>query len=306
MKTNKAMRHFHRQRGSVLLTVLLVMLLASIMVAALQRSQSHETRHTLKFLRTVQAWHYALGAETYTRQLLYVSYDPTTLADYPAQVWGKPVAAFTLPEGHLTLRIVDLQARFNLNSLAQAGDQPLTIFSQLLAQSAVDPKHAQAVVLALQSMAASTNQTAAADQSACGGTPLFSDASQLIDAGLGVDDFQKIASSVTVLPDTCLDFNINTVGPRIENIIVSNATKRSAVDQLKEQQGYLSANDVARLGLGAGITSDSHYFEAQIGIRDEFGTYALSSVINRRVDDNHQVVVKTVSRDWQSCPECVR
>ena len=304
------MRRLLKQRGSVLLSVLIVLMLASIMVVALQSRQSSDARRTMQFIRTVQAWHYAIGAEEYAKELLHDSFDGKTLADYPAQAWAKPKPAFKLPQGELAMQITDLQSRFNLNSLAQTNSRPSDIFSQLMLQSAVDPRHAQAILAAIRNLAAAGaargagNPQAAAMQGRCGGVLLFTDPSQLIDLGLSVDDYRKIASSVTVLPDTCLAFNINTVSPLLGNIIVTNPTKRAAVAQFREQQGYLSNNDVARLGLGDGITSYSRYFGVQVRIKDEFGDYNLSSVLYRSPGSNNGVMVKTLSRNWQSCPEC--
>jgi general secretion pathway protein K len=309
------MPHPNSRRGSVLLSVLVILMLSGVMVIGIQRQQTRNIEYTQQFVRSVQAWHYALGAEAYARQVLYEAYDPKVLIDYAGQGWGKPKPAFALTQGSMVILIQDLQGRFNLNSLAQQDQKPTALFFQLLAQTDMPSEQAQMLVAALKNMATVNNAflTIAAPPSArpeqdgaiaCTGTPFLADASQLMDLGMSAEDYRTLAPYLTALPTTCLNININAVSGLLERVIADNSTKLESLEALKKQPGYLTAGDVSRLGLGSGIGVSSNYFAVLTSIKDDVGVYGLASVIKRSVDKNNRLIVNTVARNWQRCSEC--
>lgn len=309
------------QRGSVLLSVLVILMLASLIVMSLQKQQTYDTRHTGQFIRSVQAWHYALGAEAYSKQLLFEAFDPKILIDYPGQQWAKPRPAFTLPQGILSLQVEDLQARFNLNSLAQKDTRYSKLLNQLLQQTGMDKDlippflatlktladAGNAIAIAQGTMPSPSTTTTSSNPGAvpdCDGVPFLTDASQLMDLGLSVDIYKKIAPYITVLPTTCSNFNINTITGLLETIVAGSDDKVASIAKLRKQPGYLTTTDINTLGLGITVVPNSNFFSAHIVIKDDYGTYGLSSVIERSLNENNQVIMSTILRNWQRCPEC--
>lgn len=112
-----------RQRGMALITVLLVVAVVSVVCAAIISRQQLSIRSTANQLDVRQAWHYALGGEILAKALLVRDFnqgDRGAQVDHLGELWAVPRKPYPLDEGgELRVQIIDLTARFNLNSLAR-------------------------------------------------------------------------------------------------------------------------------------------------------------------------------------------
>src|SRR5690606_16456238 len=118
-------RRMRRQRGVALITVLLVVALATLVCAGLMLRQQLAIRSVGNQLLVRQAQYYAEGGELLARALLLRDLREAgqLMVDHPGEAWASPGLRFPLDEGgELRLRIEDLAGRFNLNSLAAAGE----------------------------------------------------------------------------------------------------------------------------------------------------------------------------------------
>lgn len=128
-----------RQRGVALITVLLVFALATVVAAEMLRRSQLGVRSFGNLLATRQAYYYALGGETFARQLLAKDVQQGVAGvDNLQEAWARTdeQAAFEIEHGSMTVKITDLQGRFNLNSVVddngvRDGDG-FTQFQQLL------------------------------------------------------------------------------------------------------------------------------------------------------------------------------
>ena len=129
-----------------LLTVLLVTALVTIVAVAMLARQQRAIERTQQLTATTQARAYALGAETFARELLARDFredrePPRT--DSLRDEWAKPVAPFEVECGSLQIRVLDAQRGFNVNALALGGTNPaLTRLRTLLSALQVDPQFA--------------------------------------------------------------------------------------------------------------------------------------------------------------------
>lgn len=104
-----------RQRGAALLIALVVAALASILALdVIERGQSTMAR-TQALLDTERAYQYALGMDLLARDL--IDQARAEGAD-PEMLNGNWTPVFQVPGGRVQGRLLDQQARFNLNALA--------------------------------------------------------------------------------------------------------------------------------------------------------------------------------------------
>lgn len=125
-----------KMRGVALVTALLVVALASMAATALMSTTSLSIHRTEALRDTEAAWWVARGVEAWVIGILK---DDKREYDGFDEPWAQPVDGLPIEQGSLRGHIVDLQGRFNLNSLllpASDLDQAKyeAHFRQLLAQ----------------------------------------------------------------------------------------------------------------------------------------------------------------------------
>ena len=107
-----------RQRGVVLLSVLLILALLSALVYQLVGRQSLVVAQARQTFAGDQALQYALGAEALARQILRQEWMDTGAVDNLSEVWAQPLPPLEVDNGFLEIQVRDLNACFNLNSVA--------------------------------------------------------------------------------------------------------------------------------------------------------------------------------------------
>jgi len=104
------------QGGVALITVLLIVFLASVTATSLAALQQIAIRRTTVLQHQQQAWLYALGAEQWARLTLARDLKKNE-TDHPGEAWAHPPTILPVKEGTLSIKIRDLQGCFNLNNL---------------------------------------------------------------------------------------------------------------------------------------------------------------------------------------------
>ena len=136
-----------RQRGVALLVALLVVALATVLIAALLDRGEMTAARTRNGLRTTQAEAYAQGLEAYAaRVLLQDAANGST--DTAGDIWSVPLPPTPVPGGEITATMSDLDGRFNLNNLDPKFDAQqgwFRKFKLLLGALKLDPNLAQVV-----------------------------------------------------------------------------------------------------------------------------------------------------------------
>ncbi|MEZ5593960.1 MAG: type II secretion system minor pseudopilin GspK [Gammaproteobacteria bacterium] len=126
-----------KQNGVALLTVLLVLALASVTAVQLAELQQFSVRRSELLLHRQQAKHYLLGAERWAQSILRRDRDNND-TDHEDEDWARTPPVLPVTGGYVSGRLNDLQGRFNLNNLLTADntidERQLQIFSRLLEQ----------------------------------------------------------------------------------------------------------------------------------------------------------------------------
>lgn len=110
-----------KQRGVVLLSILLVVALLSAITIRLVSRHSLNVAQSSHSIGSDLTLGYALGAETFAKQLLYVDLTLTGKdVDDLTETWAQPLDPFPLEEynnAFMEIQLRDLHSCFNLNSL---------------------------------------------------------------------------------------------------------------------------------------------------------------------------------------------
>lgn len=107
------------QQGVALLTILLMVAIASIMTMAILNQQQRMSRESSVTLRQDQAWVYAKSGEYFLSELLIDDAKNSTSNDNLSEKWARPMPVFPIPDGNITGRILDESGKFNINNLYQ-------------------------------------------------------------------------------------------------------------------------------------------------------------------------------------------
>lgn len=203
-----------RQRGVALLVALLVVALATILIAALLDRGELAYARTRNALRVGQAEAYAQGLEAYAAAVLSVREG----ADTNASPWAMPMPPQPVPGGLIGATMRDLNGCFNLNNLAKNSPQASNwapVFQSLLTQLGLDPGIAKAVQAWLGNSADDSNRYLAQPVPYRPRHGVFAHVSELrLVQGVSAEAYARLAPHVCALPPGT-KINVNTATPQV-------------------------------------------------------------------------------------------
>lgn len=137
------------QRGVALVTALLVVAIATVAAVSMASRQQLDVRRTASLLHGEQAWAYVLGAENWAKVVLRRDAQESQV-DTLNEDWSTQPPVSFVEGGSIVGRLLDLQARFNLNNLVQASGaaDPVAVdyYKRLLHNLELDERLADALV----------------------------------------------------------------------------------------------------------------------------------------------------------------
>ena len=104
-------------RGIALISVLLIVALASILVTKMTGTLILQLQRTANVMSNQQAYWYALGAESFAKTVLKATFNEDEDVTDLSQFWAQGETSYPVEGGRITGEILDLQACFNLNAL---------------------------------------------------------------------------------------------------------------------------------------------------------------------------------------------
>lgn len=208
-----------RPRGVALIVALLVVALATVLIAGLLDRGELAQARTRNGLREAQAQSYAAGLEAYAAKVLMQDLALGNSFDAADSPWAVPLPPTPVPGGTISAVMNDLDGRFNLNNLDPASTNPnatlwFDTFGRLLDALKLDRKLAANIVAWIGGTAA----TNAASDAYYLGQPIpyraahrgFMHVSELrLVQGVDGDVYQALAPYVSALPPGT-PININT------------------------------------------------------------------------------------------------
>lgn len=299
------------QRGVALIVALLVVALATMLIAGLLDRGELAMARTRNQLREAQAQSYALGLEAYAARVLQEDQAKGSGVDANDSPWATPLPPTPVPGGMIAAAMHDLDGRFNLNNLDPVYDSTniwRPKFDRLLLALKLDPKLTPDVVAWME---AAPGATAAGDAFYLA-QPVpyraakrrFSHVSELrLVRGIDGDVYAALAPWVCALPPGT-HINVNTAGVPVLMTLNVNLTADTA--QAIWQHGhahYTTLDEVRKLGtIEHPEVYDLHssYFLASGLITLDGLPLAFNSIIERReggADGGIRVIARSRGTD---------
>ncbi len=285
----------HNSQGVALVTAMLIVALATIAAVAVTSRQQFDIRRSANLLNGEQSYQFALGVESWAVQVLTRDGQQNQI-DTLNEDWAQQLPPQIVSGGQVTGHIEDLQGRFNLNDLVDAGGQPVAnavdILQRLLTLLNIDNQTLPYAVVDWIDPDQNVNINGGAEDGEylskqppyrTANNPMVSASELLLINGLQPADYLKLAPYVCALPTTTA-INVNTASAQVlaavSNIPLSGAQQMVAD---RTQNPYNSITDYtnalqkvggpatppANAGSPANVSVSSDYFlvaaDAQFG-----------------------------------------
>ena len=288
-----AMKNDSSQRGIALLTILVMVALATILAATIAKRQTNTSENTGYLMRQDQSLLYAKSAEAFFSELLIQDSDNGGNIDHLQENWAKPMPAFPVEDGFVSGRLLDESGKFNLNNLLKADgsvdESARRWFEKLLQRVGLPAELSQAVIdwqdaddETTGAMGAESNYYQGLDPSYLASNTKFHQVEELkLVRGFEGKNYDLIAAYVTALPEAT-KININTAAPLLLASIDPKIDVKTVEQELKAKQAELtyfnSVEDLWKLNAFSGIEpqnktdaaawldNKSNYFTAQIEV----------------------------------------
>ena len=285
-----------RQRGVALVSVLLVVAVATALAYAMVDRQGFTIAHSQQTLAGSQARQFALGGEQYARQVLYADWEEETRAiDTLLEEWSAPAEVFEVRGGALEIRIQDLERRFNLNAVSgnREGAQNTARLKRLLTALGIDANLADHWV---DWVDADQDVTALGSEDAAHlmGDPPRRAANQraahvsefVVATGLDAEAFERLRPHITVLPIDDLHVNVNTANEIVLGTLAPNFTTSRALGLVEQEREIARLEDITgthpELGEAVAVlTVQSAFFRVQVRAEVDGARSELTSLLHR-------------------------
>ncbi len=307
----------NKQGGVALITILLVVVIATVLGVSMVRDQNSAILRTRNFFEQGQARQYALGGEELARQILWEDFDKDSEKDTLLDAWAAADMSFEFQNGEVRIDIEDLQGRLNANSLVGDGSsarQSRIRFTNLFAQVGIEQVYVDRISDWIDPDG-TVRQLGAEDFEYLGLEQPYRTSGQLMVENselrllldLEYEAYIKLLPLVSTLPDTGSELNINTASAEILQSL-SNRLSLEAAQKLvairEEQEGFksvaefLQSAELAGLGISEqGLGVQSVFFEVKIIARFQERYSYLTSIIQRdRIDGSTRVIYRNSSR----------
>ena len=306
------MNRFPRvQRGVALITILLVVVIATVLAAAMVSDQHMSIQRTRNFLTMNQARQYALGGEELSRQILWDDFEQGEGRDYLQEEWANPNLQFDFEEGEVQIQIEDLQGRLNVNSLGGQGAEyqlARVRFTNLFAGLGIDPAHIDRIADWIDEDTNARNLGAEDFEYLALKLPYRTSGQMIADVSelrllldLEQEDYEQLLPNLVALPSTSSPLNVNTASAQVLQSISDGLgfeTAELLVSQREELQGFgtvlefLQSPELAGTGIsGNGLGVQSAFFEVRVKARFRERFAYLTSIVQRNPTDGSMRVI---------------
>ena len=288
-------------RGIALVSVLLVVAIASALAFGLVERQGFSIAHSRQSLAGSQARQFAIGGEQYARQVLYADWEDEEgrEIDTLLEEWAAPSEQFEVEGGAVDVRIQDMERRFNLNAVVGGaeGAQNAARLKRLLATLSIDPNLADRWVDWVDDDGDVT-------------TFGLEDAERLLDdpprrtanqpavhvsefavaTGLDREAFARLRPHVAVLPLNALRVNVNTANEVVLSTLAPNFDASGALALVEREREIARVEDItathAALGEAVGVLSvRSAFYRIQVRAEVDGARSELTSLVYRDPED---------------------
>ena len=314
MRLYPSVEPLRRQRGTILITVMLLFAIGAYMATEISYRQKVDIQRSASIFAQAQAYEYVLGAEEIARfalrEDLKKDKDKKILRDNIKEDWGTSLAQ-VVDGGTIEGSIEDLQGRFNLNWLLNSEkaqqDKLKSYLAALMAKLKI-PKAgpASAVVEQIIDYVDENSDPTFPDgkddqELMLEDTPrraagrLFTDVSELyLIPALDPKEVEILAPYVTALP-LSVGLNLNTAKPEVlESIECLDA--QAIINGQKQGKGFEDIADARKLDQG-NANCKQPQFPMEMVIYSEFYQLEATSVVDGKIIKVRSVLYRDSEQD---------
>ncbi|MEG1695635.1 MAG: type II secretion system minor pseudopilin GspK [Acinetobacter sp.] len=287
------MKNYSSQRGVALLTILVMVALATILAATIAKRQTNTAENTGYLMRQDQSLLYAKSAEAFFSELLIQDNDNSSSIDHLQENWAKPMPPFPVEDGSVSGKLLDESGKFNLNNLVKADgkvdDSARRWFEKLLQRVGLPAELSQAVIdwqdtndEVTGAMGAESSYYQGLDPAYLTPNTKFHSVEELkLVRGFEGKNYDLIKQYVTALPEQT-KVNMNTapalllasIDPKVDIKAVEQQLKAKEtelthfnnVDDLWKLSAFSGIDEQSKTDAASLLDSKSNYFTAQIEV----------------------------------------
>ena len=283
-----------QQQGIALITILVMVALATILAATIAKRQANTAENTAYLMRQNQSLLYAKSAEAFFSELLVDDANNVGAVDHLQENWAKPMPAFPVEDGFVSGTLQDESGKFNLNSLVNdegvPNPQAKLWFEKLLLRVGLPEKLSEAVI-DWQDADDEISGTMGAENSYYQGLPQgylaanskFHNVEELkLVRGFEDQKYLQIVDYVSALPASDSKVNVNTapamllasLDPKLDINAVEQALQKrqvnlehfSNINDLWATEPFKQVNPDVQSQVNALLGVQSNYFKAKIEV----------------------------------------
>jgi len=272
------------QTGVALIVILLIV--ATVAALATQMHWQHRIsmRRVENQVTQQQAYQYAIGGENWAREILVADLRDTT-TDHLSEEWASSLPPLPIDGGAIQGRIIDLQGRFNLNSIIDENGKTqadrVEQFQRLLQALEIDPSIAAAVADWLDSDnypefpgGAEDETYSALDKPYKTANHFITDVTELMSIkGFNKAIFEQLKPHISTLPIR-KGLNVNTATPIVLQSL-SNDLNPAIVEEILDQRAqgafenineFFTLTNLQPEVVTASLDTQSEYFLLEIDV----------------------------------------
>ena len=283
-----------QQQGIALITILVMVALATILAATIAKRQANTAENTAYLMRQNQSLLYAKSAEAFFLELLVDDANNAGAIDHLQENWAKPMPAFPVEDGFVSGTLQDESGKFNLNSLVNdegvPNPQAKLWFEKLLLRVGLPEKLSEAVI-DWQDADDEISGTMGAENSYYQGLPQgylaanskFHNVEELkLVRGFEDQKYLQIVDYVSALPASDSKVNVNTapamllasLDPKLDINAVEQALQKrqtnleyfSNINDLWATEPFKQVSPDVQSQVNALLGVQSNYFKAKIEV----------------------------------------
>ncbi|MDP9802566.1 type II secretion system minor pseudopilin GspK [Acinetobacter calcoaceticus] len=288
------MLHYKKsQQGVALLTILIMVALATILAASIAKHQTNTMENTGYLMRQNQSLLYAKSAEAFFSELLIQDANNAGGVDHLKETWAQPMPPFPIEDGSVSGRLIDESGKFNLNNLTtnegKVNEAAKSWFERLLVRVGLPAELSQAVIDWQDSdeepsgpMGAESSYYEGLDPSYLASNAKFHRIEELkLVRGFDGKKYDLIAPYISALPENT-KVNINTASPLVlasidEKLDIGVVEKElqmrqqnlkffQNVDELWQLNAFSTVDTQKRTEVNSLLDVKSSFFQAQIEV----------------------------------------
>ena len=297
-------------RGVALISILFIVVLLSAIAYQVVLAQSLVIAQARQNLDGSQSMAYALGAESFARQVLFEDWSAATggKKDTLLEAWAQPIAPFEIDNGVLQVQIRDMNSCFNLNSLSGSGSAAnYPKLQTLLRNLSLDVQYADAwrdwvdPNLDVEGAGAEDGHYLLLQPAYRAPNSPVADVSEVrLIANMSRLEYEKLLPSICTLPTDSLKLNINTAN-REAILALHTSLSPTDIDPL-----ILSPRDFGDVSEAVSIASSlaavvadlsvtSVYFSIQIQVLYGDSVTEMATLVHRDATNGE---ITLISRDF--------